>query len=667
MRKGILIIIALVQIAYGQPFFKQSGLDANSVENGIEYISGKAGLGGALNRATTIATSGNVLQFTGLPSNPTASALLVQDGTGVIGWMDKSTLNQPYNGTIVYVNSIDPNTATVFDTLTPPNVNRPSFIGLQRTLYLGTDNSTWVYNGSIYVTTASIDKTPFMLANTTSDAGSNKNNAIYRYGRLGLGHNNPQTLLDIRTNVSDTEATIQLFNTATTPSSQSRLLMRSYNHGASITTGQSNTAKGEADGLTIGVASATEDISFKVGNAVSGTATSYPMIIQHNGNVGIGVNTAANALHIKSANDPLRLVGVASGSSQDSILTIDNNTGVVYKRSVDAINSSYWKVGGNNVIGLDTSIGTNNARGFMIKVNGVQKALFQNGNTISLGTPANGTNTIESKSFFSSQYTTETTTDGDVVARFLSTIGSRSLFSGSLGNATSLHSGLASKGVVYASGQDLHLAVNNGTNASITLGAFVGSGYVPRFIMRRNGNLTSIISNPTAFTTSDTAVFISDATTSTAAAVTKTGLMLNITGNWSGAGAVKRGLDVNVSGTGTNYAATFSGGNVGVGTKTPNSTLQVNGSQSVAVLISATALTLDASHNTIIHTGAAVNYTLPAASTCIGRVYTILSHGTGNITFSLPIRTSAVSTYTVLPINTSEKIISDGTQWRTVH
>ena len=58
--------------------------------------------------------------------------------------------------------------------------------------------------------------------------------------------------------------------------------------------------------------------------------------------------------------------------------------------------------------------------------------------------------------------------------------------------------------------------------------------------------------------------------------VNNTGIDVDLTGGTSGA-QTNVGIDVAVAGADTNYAALFSGGNVGIGTATPSSTLEVQG------------------------------------------------------------------------------------------
>lgn len=95
----------------------------------------------------------------------------------------KSDLPLSY-AVIVYVNDISPLTATIFDDENPPTTNDNAFKADVDNLYIGTDASTWVWNGSTYVT-----KTVSALSNfkiiPNIDAGNNKSAYIYREGSVG--------------------------------------------------------------------------------------------------------------------------------------------------------------------------------------------------------------------------------------------------------------------------------------------------------------------------------------------------------------------------------------------------------------------------------------------------------------------------------------------------
>ncbi|MDG1730932.1 MAG: hypothetical protein P8K68_09810 [Algibacter sp.] len=101
---------------------------------------------------------------------------------------------------------------------------------------------------------------------------------------------------------------------------------------------------------------------------------------------------------------------------------------------------------------------------------------------------------------------------------------------------------------------------------------------------------------------------------------------------------------------------------VGVGTTAPLSTLDVNGSLSVNIITTVANLTLDDTHHTIILSGNH-NIILPAANTCLGRIY-VVKNPTNN--------TPTISSYTDLSGTTSTLISnestiqlqSDGTNWQ---
>jgi hypothetical protein len=115
---------------------------------------------------------------------------------GIFIKVEQSTANF---ASIVYVNTTTPTTATIFDLNNPPTVNDNSLKNNPDNLYIATDNSTWTYKTSTnsYSTYTVPQSTPFYLANTTTDAGSNKTASIYRTGNLGISTTVPETKLHI--------------------------------------------------------------------------------------------------------------------------------------------------------------------------------------------------------------------------------------------------------------------------------------------------------------------------------------------------------------------------------------------------------------------------------------------------------------------------------------
>jgi hypothetical protein len=101
-------------------------------------------------------------------------------------------------------------------------------------------------------------------------------------------------------------------------------------------------------------------------------------------NVGIGVSPPLNKLHVFAAADPLRLDGLQSGLSTDSIVTV-NATGVLRKRTVaSVVTGSGWSLIGNaglnatnNFLGTTDYVAlilrTNNQRSGLIDVDSLKR------------------------------------------------------------------------------------------------------------------------------------------------------------------------------------------------------------------------------------------------------------------------------------------------------
>ncbi len=87
-------------------------------------------------------------------------------------------------------------------------------------------------------------------------------------------------------------------------------------------------------------------------------------------NVGIGVTPPLNRLHVSAPADPLRLDGLQSGASTDSVVTV-NATGVLRRRTLaNLLGTPAWAVTGNS--GLNTTanyLGTSDYVSLVIRTN----------------------------------------------------------------------------------------------------------------------------------------------------------------------------------------------------------------------------------------------------------------------------------------------------------
>ena len=91
-------------------------------------------------------------------------------------------------------------------------------------------------------------------------------------------------------------------------------------------------------------------------------------------NVGIGNNAPTNKLHVTANADPLRLEGLQSGASTDSLLTV-NTTGVV-RKTVNNITA--WSLSGNaGTSSVNNFVGTTDNTALILKTNNQQSGLIE--------------------------------------------------------------------------------------------------------------------------------------------------------------------------------------------------------------------------------------------------------------------------------------------------
>lgn len=110
-------------------------------------------------------------------------------------------------------------------------------------------------------------------------------------------------------------------------------------------------------------------------------------------------------------------------------------------------------------------------------------------------------------------------------------------------------------------------------------------------------------------------------------------------------------------------------GNIGIATATPNSTLSISGSLSVAHKNVGTYTILTTDYVIINTGGGTPTWTLPAANTCSGRIYRLINQGTTSVTLSQSVTTANATTTTTLPAGATGnfEILSDGSVWRKIN
>lgn len=112
---------------------------------------------------------------------------------------------------------------------------------------------------------------------------------------------------------------------------------------------------------------------------------------------------------------------------------------------------------------------------------------------------------------------------------------------------------------------------------------------------------------------------------------------------------------------------------VGIGTSSPNSTLGVNGSESHKVNLitnSNNSITLGSSDYSIIYSGSASgnSISLPAASTCSGRVYLIVNHSSNDVSLSSNYYTANNITSATVAAGDTVQLMSDGSSsWHKIN
>jgi hypothetical protein len=388
-----------------------------------------------------------------------------------------------------------------------------------------------------------------------------------------------------------------------------------------------------------------------------------------------------------TATNTLAVAGLQSGTSVDSVVLADAATGVLRRMSMSAI--------GANAIGVTNGLTKNNN-------------IISLGGTLTVPTTlaTSSTNVLNITGLQTSAITDSVVTmdaaTGQLRRTTMAIIGA---------NAFTADNGLTKTGSNVKLGGALTAATAVATTATNTFSltglqgglstdsimTITAAGVVQRMSMSAVGANTITVGNgltkvgnlitfggaltsPTTLATSSTNVLnITGLTsgTSTDSIVTidaATGLIRRVSFNSLGAATPDFWLDGNgirPDGTTDNTERVYRTGDVGIGSSAaPTSKLQVTGSVGMSITTTTSALTLDGTHYTVIANcaGGAIALTLPAASTCSGRLYYITKSDetTNALSFSIPLKLTESTNVSSYNYTKRLTIQSDGANWRVI-
>jgi len=304
--------------------------------------------------------------------------------------------------TIVYVNAASPNTATIFDDENPPITNDNALKLNIDNLYIGNDASTWVYNGSAYVTKVVPATSNFYIDGTLTDAGNNKTSTLYRSGGFITGGQlTSYSSMVSRLGASDTVlsgSNFRLFNNA---GDAGNIFQLNASNGVDLWNYASNTWNKRftfssaglltaANGQLIGGTGTTNYIPKWAGTGTQGNSQIY----DNGTSVGIGLSDPIGKLEVQSEfkiRNPLVSAERLNLGWNGAVSEISNYNFSTGGRSAIAIQPD----GGNVLVGTTTDNGVDK-----LQVNGTISATSYTGSATLTGTPTAptataGTNTTQ--------------------------------------------------------------------------------------------------------------------------------------------------------------------------------------------------------------------------------------------------------------------------------
>lgn len=265
-------------------------------------------------------TSGNETYL----KHPDGKGVYYWDGTGWVAG-GASTFGPPVapESDVVFVDVNNPNTGgAVFYTETDDNdapVNNNTLKSQTTSLYVAANGSTWVWNGSAYVT-KNLPKPSdhdWYIAKTTA-APTNIYQKAYAMGARGIGTDSPAYLLDVRQNRVSGNTPVTNAMVANFQNKGGNVALRMGTSGGRFYLGRTvNSYPGmPANTIFMGqhISGAGAKIAF--GDGFGTTTPSVDMLIDPGtGNVGIGITAPVARLDVSGTGDSTASLALRNGSA----------------------------------------------------------------------------------------------------------------------------------------------------------------------------------------------------------------------------------------------------------------------------------------------------------------------------------------------------------------